>query len=104
VGQTLDSRLEQLRAAGCTAKIYREKVTGAHNDRRELLKMLKALAPRDCRDGEAIAVYDDLLARFGTDTKGPLGEQVATALVNKGSQQPTDCSFAERSPSPLMNA
>jgi DNA invertase Pin-like site-specific DNA recombinase len=47
VGQTLDSWLEQLRKAGCTAKIYREKVTGAHNDRRELLKMLKALAPGD---------------------------------------------------------
>src|SRR5205807_2523724 len=47
VGQTLDSQLEQLRAAGCAAKIYREKVTGAHNDRRELLKMLKALAPGD---------------------------------------------------------
>src|SRR6201984_1753579 len=46
-GQTLDSQLEQLRAAGCTAKIYREKVTGPHNDRRELLKMLKALAPGD---------------------------------------------------------
>ena len=28
-GQTLDSQLEQLRAAGCTTKIYREKVTGA---------------------------------------------------------------------------
>src|SRR5437879_7086996 len=47
VGQTLDSQLEQLRAAGCTTKIYREKVTGAHNDRRELVKMLKALAPGD---------------------------------------------------------
>src|SRR5271169_1757282 len=46
VGQTLDSQLEQLRGAG-TAKIYREKVTGAHNDRRELLKMLKHLAPGD---------------------------------------------------------
>jgi DNA invertase Pin-like site-specific DNA recombinase len=46
-GQTLDSQLEQLRAAGCTAKIYREKVTGAHNDRRELLKMLKHLTPGD---------------------------------------------------------
>ena len=45
-GQTLDAQLEQLRGAGCT-KIYREKVTGAHNDRRELLKMLKALAPGD---------------------------------------------------------
>ena len=47
VGQTLDSQLEQLRAAGCTTKIYREKVTGAHNDRRELLRMLKNLAPGD---------------------------------------------------------
>ena len=42
-GQTLDAQLEQLRAAGCS-KIYREKVTGAHNDRRELLKMLDHLA------------------------------------------------------------
>jgi DNA invertase Pin-like site-specific DNA recombinase len=41
-----DAQLEQLRGAGCT-KIYREKVTDAHNDRRELLKMLKAVAPGD---------------------------------------------------------
>ena len=41
VGQTLDSQLEQLRAAGCIAKIYREKMTGAHSDRRELLKISK---------------------------------------------------------------
>jgi DNA invertase Pin-like site-specific DNA recombinase len=47
-GQTLESQLEQLRAAGCSSRnIYREKVTGAHNDRRELLKMLKALVPGD---------------------------------------------------------
>jgi hypothetical protein len=37
-----------LRAAGCSSRnIYREKVTGARADRRELLKMLKALAPGD---------------------------------------------------------
>src|SRR5258707_2452908 len=45
-GQTLDTQLEQLRGAGCT-KIFREKVTGAHNDRRQLLKMLDTLAPGD---------------------------------------------------------
>ena len=45
-GQTLDAQLEQLRAADCS-KIYREKVTGAHSDRRELLKLLKALVPGD---------------------------------------------------------
>jgi DNA invertase Pin-like site-specific DNA recombinase len=35
--------VEQLRGAGCS-KIYRENVTGARADRRELLKMLHALA------------------------------------------------------------
>src|SRR5579864_6329984 len=45
-GQTLDAQLEQLRGAGCT-KIFREKVAGAHSDRRQLLKMLNILAPGD---------------------------------------------------------
>jgi DNA invertase Pin-like site-specific DNA recombinase len=44
-GQTLDAQLDQLRKAKCT-KIYREKV-GARADRRELLKLLKAVAPGD---------------------------------------------------------
>jgi DNA invertase Pin-like site-specific DNA recombinase len=44
--QTLDSQLEQLRAAGCTSRnIYREKVTGARANRRELNRMLGKLAP-----------------------------------------------------------
>jgi DNA invertase Pin-like site-specific DNA recombinase len=47
-GQTLDSQLEQLRKAGCTSRnIYREKVTGARADRRELNRMLGRLAPGD---------------------------------------------------------
>jgi len=47
-GQTLDSQLDQLRAAGCSSRnIYREKVTGAHSDRRQLLRMLGKLAPGD---------------------------------------------------------
>src|SRR5215469_509656 len=45
-GQTLDAQFEQLRRAGCT-KIFREKVTGARADRRELLKMLKAIGSGD---------------------------------------------------------
>jgi tetratricopeptide (TPR) repeat protein len=36
------------------------------------------------RSEEEIAVYDDLLARFGNAIELPLREQVATALVNKG--------------------
>ena len=47
-GRTLDSQLEQLRAAGCTSRnIYQEKVTRARADRRELLRMLRRLAPGD---------------------------------------------------------
>ncbi len=45
-GQTLDTQLEQLKDAGC-ARLYREKASGAQADRRELLRMLKALAPGD---------------------------------------------------------
>lgn len=45
-GQTLDAQLGQLHDAGC-GKVYREKVSGARSDRRELLRMLKALAPND---------------------------------------------------------
>jgi DNA invertase Pin-like site-specific DNA recombinase len=47
-GQTLDSQLDQLRKAGCNGRyIYREKVTGARADRRELNRMLGKLAPGD---------------------------------------------------------
>ena len=45
-GQTLDAQLEQLRAEGCT-RIFREQVSGARADRRELLRMLKSLSPGD---------------------------------------------------------
>lgn len=45
-GQTLDAQLEQLKAEGCD-KVYREKASGAQPDRKELQRMLKALAPGD---------------------------------------------------------
>ena len=43
-GQTLDAQIEQLRTEGC-AKIYREKVSGARADRRQLPRLLRAVAP-----------------------------------------------------------
>ena len=66
-GQTLDVQLEQLRAAGCTSRnIYREKVTGARADRRELLRMLKALV-----SGDVVTVTRiDRLARSTLDLFG----------------------------------
>jgi DNA invertase Pin-like site-specific DNA recombinase len=61
-GQTLDAQLEQLRAAGCGA-VYREKVSGARADRRELVRML-----RQVRAGDVVVVTRiDRLARSTFD-------------------------------------
>ena len=45
-GQTLDAQLAQLKAEGCT-QIYREKASDAQPTRRELLRLLKVVAPGD---------------------------------------------------------
>src|SRR5580704_3538784 len=45
-GRRSTPSLSSCGVAGCT-KIFREKVTGAHSDRRQLLKMLDTLAPGD---------------------------------------------------------
>ena len=83
-GQTLDSQLEQLRAAGCTSRnIYREKVTGAHSDRRQLLRMLGKLAP-----GDVVTVTRiDRLARSTIDLFG-----IVKRIVDAKAQF---CSLAE---------
>ena len=49
-GQTLESQLKQLRAAGCSSRnIYREKVTGARPDRRELkIEQQEPVSEPDC--------------------------------------------------------
>ena|SRR5438552_9589955 len=75
-GQTLDAQLEQLRAERCT-KIYREKVTGARADRRQLLKLLKDLAP-----GDVVTVTRiDRLARSTFDLFA-IVEQIVNAEAN----------------------
>jgi DNA invertase Pin-like site-specific DNA recombinase len=62
VGQTLGIQLDGLKAAGCT-RIFREKVSGARADRRELNKMLSSL-----QDGDLVVVTRiDRLARSTFD-------------------------------------
>ena len=61
-GQTLEAQLEQLRAAGCR-KVYREKASGARADRRQLQRLLKALA----RGDTVIVTRIDRLARSTFD-------------------------------------
>jgi DNA invertase Pin-like site-specific DNA recombinase len=72
IGQTLDAQLEQLRAAGCE-KIYREKATAKHNDRRELQRMLKALEAGDT----VIVTRLDRLARSQRDLLNMLADLAA---------------------------
>jgi DNA invertase Pin-like site-specific DNA recombinase len=61
-GQTLDAQLEHLRNAGCV-KIFREKASGARAERRELLQLLKRIAPGD----EVTVTRIDRLARSTFD-------------------------------------
>jgi DNA invertase Pin-like site-specific DNA recombinase len=66
-GQTLESQLKQLRAAGCSSRnIYRENATGARPARRELLRMIGRLAPGDA----VIVTRIDRLARSTLDLFG----------------------------------
>ena len=58
VGQTLEAQLDQLEATGCS-RVYREKVSRAKVDRKELGKLLKSLAPGD----QVVVTRIDRLAR-----------------------------------------
>ena len=61
-GQTLETQLTQLRADGCS-RIYREQASGAQASRRELQRLLKAIAPGDV----VVVTRIDRLARSTFD-------------------------------------
>lgn len=61
-GQTLDAQVEQLTAAGCS-RIFKEKVSGARADRRELNRLLAALTEGD----QVVVTRIDRLARSTFD-------------------------------------
>jgi DNA invertase Pin-like site-specific DNA recombinase len=58
VGQTLEVQLDQLKAAGCS-RIFREKVSGAKVDHKELGKHVKSIATGD----QVVVTRIDRLAR-----------------------------------------
>src|SRR6201994_1598035 len=75
-GQTLEAQPPQFKAQGCS-KIYREKASGAQPDRRELLKLLKAIAPGDV----VIVTRIDRVARSTFDLFA-----IVKQIVNAGGQ------------------
>src|SRR3954468_22524235 len=79
-GQTLEAQLVQLKAQGCS-KIYREKASGAQADRRELLKLLKAIAPSDVVTVTRI----DRLARSTFDLFAIVKQIVSVGHYGRGS-------------------
>ncbi len=62
IGQTLEAQLDGLKAAGCQ-RIFREKVSGARADRRELNKLLRKLQAGDV----VVVTRIDRLARATFD-------------------------------------
>jgi len=76
-GQTLDAQQAALREAGCAAKVYSEKISGAVADRPALAKAIGALA-----DGDTLVVCKlDRLARSTRDllnTLDAIGKAGAT--------------------------
>ncbi|MFG1420907.1 recombinase family protein [Roseixanthobacter liquoris] len=68
-GQTLDSQIEHLRAAGCE-KLFQETASGAKTDRRQLRKCLAALQAGDT----LLVVRLDRLARSTRDLLNILAE------------------------------
>jgi hypothetical protein len=86
--QALDAQLAQLRKAECT-KIYRGKVTGARADRRELLKLLKAIGPSDV----VAAMRIDRLARSTFDLFA-----IVTQIVDSKGQFQSRTSYGQAVP------
>jgi DNA invertase Pin-like site-specific DNA recombinase len=60
--QDLTGQLDQLKAAGCE-KIFRDKLTGAHVERPQLKRLLRAVAPGDV----VLVAAVDRLSRDTTD-------------------------------------
>jgi 1,4-dihydroxy-2-naphthoyl-CoA synthase len=89
VGQTLESQLEQLRAAGCNTKIYREKVTGAHSDRRAArLGLINRVVPDADVLEQAVALAEELT------TKPPLTLAAALVAIHRGMDASIDDGLA----------
>lgn len=77
--QTLDPQVEQPRADGCT-EVYREKVSGAKANRRQLLRRLDDLTPDDV---VTVSRLDPLARSTSTWSPSSRGSQMRVGNVNR---------------------
>ena len=83
VGQTLEAQLGQLKAAGCL-RIYREKVSGAKVDRKELGKLVKSIVAGWVPKSSVVALSTTQVAAIVTWTlNDPVAVAASAALHGK---------------------
>ena len=86
-GQTLEAQLAQLEAAGAGfggGKVYREKVSGAAQERPQLAKLLEALSPGDV----VLVTRLDRLARSTRDLLNVLGSLAERGVMFRSLADP----------------
>ncbi len=82
-GQSLEAQLEELKAAGCK-RIFKEKVSGARSDRRELAKAMAKLGKGDT----LIVCRLDRLARSSRDLLNILHDVTANGATFRSINDP----------------
>ena len=82
-GQSLEAQLDELKRAGCE-RVFREKVSGARSDRRELAKLMGKLANGDT----LIVTRLDRLARSSRDLLNILHDVTAKGATFRSIHDP----------------
>ncbi len=82
-GQSLEAQLDELKRAGCE-RVFREKVSGARSDRRELAKLMGKLANGDT----LIVTRLDRLARSSRDLLNILHDVTARGATFRSIHDP----------------
>jgi DNA invertase Pin-like site-specific DNA recombinase len=82
-GQSLEAQLDELKRAGCE-RVFKEKVSGARSDRRELAKVMAKLSEGDI----LIVTRLDRLARSSRDLLNILHEVTANGATFRSINDP----------------
>ena len=82
-GQSLEAQLDELKRAGCE-RIFKEKISGARSDRKQLAKLMAKLGHSDC----LIVCRLDRLARSSRDLLNILHDVTANGATFRSINDP----------------